>query len=301
MNRSSAGYVTCLLTVCAGLCAAPASRADALSVVQRLRAGGCGGIAPAASLLEPNASLNRTAALWAKGFPLRVALARGGYPGRRASGLRVTGPDKSVLALIRRSGCRGILSLQLHDIGVYQFGSHAWVVVASPSAAVLPAHAFVRSRELASAPSGRSTLAARALRLVNQARARGTRCGRRFFPPAPALRLSGVLSGVALGHALDMAQRGYFDHEDPRGESPADRVRAVGYLERLVGENIAYGTQSIEETVEGWLASPGHCENIMDRRFSEMGIADATGSTSRRGPYWVELLAEPNRAPARKQ
>jgi uncharacterized protein YkwD len=107
------------------------------------------------------------------------------------------------------------------------------------------------------------------------------------------VRLSETLAGVAFGHAADMAKHDYFEHEDLAGRSPADRVRAVGYREKLVGENIAYGPKSAEEVVQGWLESPGHCENIMDPRFAEMGIAYAAGQASRRGLYWVQLLAIP--------
>ena len=107
------------------------------------------------------------------------------------------------------------------------------------------------------------------------------------------MRLSATLEGVALGHAADMAQNNYFEHEDLAGQSPADRVRAVGYVERLVGENIAYGPASVEEAVQGWLDSPGHCENIMDPRFAEMGLGSAAGQAARRGVYWVQLLASP--------
>jgi uncharacterized protein YkwD len=96
-----------------------------------------------------------------------------------------------------------------------------------------------------------------------------------------------------------MAVHNYFEHVDQAGRSPADRVRAVGYEEKLVGENIAYGPQSIEEVVRGWLDSPGHCENIMDPRFAEMGVAYAAGQASRRGLFWVQLLAAPRTSPAK--
>ena len=49
----------------------------------------------------------------------------------------------------------------------------------------------------------------------------------------------------------------------------------------------------MEVVVRGWLDSPGHCENIMDPRFEEMGIAYAAGRSGRRGLYWVQLFAEP--------
>jgi uncharacterized protein YkwD len=130
------------------------------------------------------------------------------------------------------------------------------------------------------------------LQLVNDVRARGTHCGDELFGPAPPVQLSGTLANVALGHASDMAEKNYFEHVDPAGQSPADRVRAVGYSEKLVGENIAYGPKSVDEVVQGWLDSPGHCENIMDPRFVEMGIGLAPGHV-KRGLYWVQVLAEP--------
>ena len=51
-------------------------------------------------------------------------------------------------------------------------------------------------------------------------------------------------------------------------------------------------TPTAEEVVQGWLDSPGHCENIMDPRFAEMGIAYAAGH-AKRGLYWVQVLAAP--------
>jgi uncharacterized protein YkwD len=131
------------------------------------------------------------------------------------------------------------------------------------------------------------------LQLVNAVRARGTRCGEKSFAAAAPLQLSGTLSNVAAEHAVDMARHDYFEHVDLRGHTPADRVRASGYRENLVGENIAYGPASADEVVAGWLHSPGHCENIMDPRFVEMGLALAPGQGSRRGLYWDQVLATP--------
>jgi uncharacterized protein YkwD len=142
------------------------------------------------------------------------------------------------------------------------------------------------------APTLSPAQATRALQLVNDVRSRGTHCGDELFGPAPPVTLSGTLAGVAVGHASDMADKNYFEHVDPAGQSPADRVRAVGYSEKLVGENIAFGPKSVDEVVQGWLDSPGHCENIMDPRFVEMGLGLAVGH-AKRGLYWVQVLAEP--------
>ena len=78
---------------------------------------------------------------------------------------------------------------------------------------------------------------------------------------------------------------------------PADRVRAAGYLKQLVGENIAYGPVTAKEAVQGWLASRDHCENLMDPRFTEIGIALAPGSAGRHGLFWVQVLAAPLSSP----
>jgi uncharacterized protein YkwD len=141
-------------------------------------------------------------------------------------------------------------------------------------------------------------LSTRALQLVNHVRALGTRCGDELFGPAPPVTLSGTLSGVAFGHASDMAEHNYFEHEDLQGKTPSDRVRASGYQEKLVGENIAYGPKTVDEVVQGWLDSPGHCENIMDPRFAEMGLGYATSHDAKHALYWVQVLAEPRKLAA---
>jgi uncharacterized protein YkwD len=279
MNRFSQRQLWRLLVLFAGLSANPAARADAVSTVQLLREGGCGGIVPPVRPLHHSALLDRAAEWWAAGNSPAAAVKRSGYEAQATADLHISGPDSSAVQMLRRSECRTVMDPGLHDIGVYHRGSNTWLVLAS--AYVVPAR------------SQASVLAGRALQLVNEVRARGTRCGERSFAPAPPVALSDTLAGVAFGHAADMAEHNYFEHKDLAGRSPAERVRAVGYQEKLVGENIAYGPKSAEEVVQGWLDSPGHCENIMDPRFAEMGIAYAAGRASRRGLYWVQVLADP--------
>jgi uncharacterized protein YkwD len=269
------------LALTAGFTRASTVQADALSAVQVLREGGCGGLMPAAPPLLHSPELDRAAEQWAHGLALSAAAQSGGYKADVASGLRVGGSDSDMIRALRRSSCRIVSSRDVQDIGLYRRGPDNWVVLASRY--TLP---------------GRSqgpALAARALQLINQVRASGTRCGQRPFAPTTPVTLSSTLATVAFGHAADMAQHDYFEHQDLTGRSPADRVRAGGYEDKLVGENIAYGPKSIDEVVQGWLDSPDHCENIMDPRFTEMGIAYAPGQVSRRGLYWVQLLAAPRR------
>ncbi len=259
--------------------AAQSAQADVLSAVQILREGGCGGTLPAAAAVRHNALLDRAAQQWAAGHSLKEAAGRSGYAAESSAAIHISGPSYATIQQLRRSGCRTLADRGLRDIGIYTRGSDTWIVLAA--AYVLPSKA--------QAP----LLATRALALVNAARARGARCGVRSFGPAPPVRLSGALASVAFGHAADMAEHDYFEHEDLAGHTPADRVKAVGYQEKLVGENIAYGPKTAEDVVQGWLDSPGHCENIMDPRFAEMGIAYAAGHSARRGLFWVQLLAAP--------
>jgi uncharacterized protein YkwD len=281
VNGSSHKPLLCLLAVLSGLAAARtrASEPVSVSALQLLREGGCGGVLPPARPLQHLASLDRAAEQWAAGRSLSTAAERSGYQADATAGLHISGPASATIQLLKQSGCRTVTNPAMHDVGIYQRGLGTWVVLASAN--VTPAK------------SQAPVLATRALQLVNEVRARGARCGERSFGPAPPVRLSGALAGVALGHANDMARHDYFEHQDLAGHSPADRVRAVGYQEKLVGENIAYGPKSADEVVQGWLDSPGHCENIMDPRFAEMGIAFAAGQSSRRGLFWVQLLVAP--------
>jgi uncharacterized protein YkwD len=272
-----------LLVLIGGLAASFSSLADPISALQLLREGGCGGTAPPARPLRHIAALDRAAEQWANGRTLASALS--GYGSESTTGLHIKGPESATVQLLKRSGCRTVTNPSFRDVGLYQHNADSWLVLGSVYVAPVSAQAP------ASAPG--PTLATRALQLVNEVRARGARCGERSFAPAPPVKLSGTLAGVAFGHAADMAMHNYFEHEDLTGRSPADRVRAVGYQEKLVGENIAYGPKSADEAVQGWLDSPGHCENIMDPRFAEMGIAYAPGHASRRGLFWVQLLVAP--------
>ena len=303
MNRPKPRGLWGPLFILTAVAAAPAARPDAVSVVQMLRAGGCGGILPIAPPLRHDPALDQVAEQWADGHALDQ---------RGAHGLRASGPDEALIQRLRRGSCRDVAGSDLRAMGSYRRGTDTWLVLAGSASASSPAPAAptlapsttartprVQPPASAAAPAtpgpkaATPALATRALQLVNEARARGGQCGSQSFGPAPPLSLSGTLEGVAAGHATDMAVHDYFEHQDLSGQSPADRVRAAGYREKLVGENIAYGPQSVEEVVKGWLASPDHCENIMDPRFAQMGIGLAPGRASRRGLFWVQVLAEP--------
>ena len=166
----------------------------------------------------------------------------------------------------------------------------AFIRIAALTAVALSSNTFA-----ANAVVGRernATVLARVVELVNVARSQGRRCGSERFAAAPPVSVSKKLNEAASGHARDMARRKFFEHRGSDGSQPKDRVLAAGYQPRLTGENIAYGPESAEEAVAGWLNSPGHCANIMDSRFKEIGVGLANGR--KRGQiYWVQDFGAP--------
>ena len=137
-----------------------------------------------------------------------------------------------------------------------------------------------------------AAIRARVVQLVNAARSHGRRCGSERFAAAPPLSPSRELDDAATGHARDMARRKFFEHRGSNGSEPKDRVRRAGYQSRLTGENIALGPESAEEVDAGWLDSPGHCANIMEPRFRDIGVGLASGR--KRGQiYWVQNFGAP--------
>jgi uncharacterized protein YkwD len=87
------------------------------------------------------------------------------------------------------------------------------------------------------------------------------------------LARSGALDRAARLHARDMARYRFFDHQDPFGRGPAERVALFDPGRRLVavGENIAFGYPSAGATCRGWLSSPGHRRNLLDARYTSVG------------------------------
>jgi uncharacterized protein YkwD len=90
-----------------------------------------------------------------------------------------------------------------------------------------------------------------------------------------------------------MLDHNYFAHQGHDGSNPAERVAATGYTYRIVGENIASGPESAAQAVEGWIASPDHCENLMDARFVDSGVAFAASTSGSPRIYWVQEFATP--------
>ena len=128
------------------------------------------------------------------------------------------------------------------------------------------------------------------LQRINAARAAGHRCGARWMGPARPLQWDRSLYAAAAEHSLDMARRNYFEHRSPNGSTVRQRASASHYDWKAIGENIAGGDRSVDEVVQGWLASSGHCENIMDPRFDDVAVACVAQPGTEWGTYWTMVL-----------
>ncbi len=92
---------------------------------------------------------------------------------------------------------------------------------------------------------------------------------------------------VAQGHSEDMVARGYFDHTNPDGQSPFDRLNAAGIFFRMAGENIAAGQRTAEVVLDAWLNSSGHRANIENCGFTHHGLGLSAN-------HWTHLFLTPN-------
>ena len=132
------------------------------------------------------------------------------------------------------------------------------------------------------------------LQSVNEFRASPRRCGTRgSFGPAAPLRWNDTLARLASTHAQGMAARNEVEHNDAKGRGPAERATAAGYAWQVFAENVAGNYPGTAEVMAGWQASPGHCANLMNPRFAEMGIGFIVDPRSESGVYWSQVFAAP--------
>lgn len=125
---------------------------------------------------------------------------------------------------------------------------------------------------------------------TNAARAKGATCGGVSYPPAPPLVWNDRLFAAAQVHARRLAELDFRGHVDPYdGTDPAARAKRAGYV-GCVGENAGYGSNTAELVVRGWLESPGHCANLMNPVWREMGASVHTSDTSKYGVSWVQVF-----------
>ena len=213
---------------------------------------------------------------------IESALEQAGYAANRAQAIHVRGPDNAALVMdtVRASYCRTLLDPRFADVGVGRNGNEWRIVLAEPS---LP---LVLPDQL---ETGQAILA-----LVNEARASPRHCGSRYFGRARPVAWNDALAQAAREHSSDMAAHRRFSHRGSDNTEVAQRATRAGYRWRHIGENIASGQTSAREAVAGWLESPGHCANLMNPDFTEMGAGYAVSRARMPGfAYWTQVFATP--------
>lgn len=212
---------------------------------------------------------------------LKQAMARAGYPMVTVQAISLSGPRdvQSAMNAVRESFCQVVLDPQFVDIGVSREGRD-WRITLARS--------LLTSRLGDSQAEGQ-----RLLEMINTARGQPRRCGNQDFAATTPLAWNAVLASAAMSHSRAMANNNYFDHKDRDGRMPGDRAELAGYVGQQTGENIAAGQDETRKVVDGWLASPGHCANLMNPGFKEVGAAYAIDPRSDAGIYWTAMFGTP--------
>jgi len=89
------------------------------------------------------------------------------------------------------------------------------------------------------------------------------------------LSLNNKLDAAAQANADDMAARDYWSHYTPDGNPPWIWVTNQGYSYQKLGQNLATGFNDEQSTIDGWMASPPHRENLLDPAYKEVGFGYA--------------------------
>jgi uncharacterized protein YkwD len=216
---------------------------------------------------------------------LQQAMATTGYPMKNVQAISLSGPRDAASAMkaIQETFCQIVLDPQFVDVGVSRQDREWRIVVARP---LLSARLGEWQAE------GQKLLAE-----LNTARTRPQQCGGQSFAATTSLTWNPTLGAAAEAHSRSMANNNFFDHKDRDGRTPGDRAELAGYEAQQIGENIAAGQDTVRKVVDGWLASPGHCANLMNPEFRDLGAAYAVDPKSDAGIYWTAMFGTQVRNP----
>lgn len=127
---------------------------------------------------------------------------------------------------------------------------------------------------------------------VNRIRAAGAVCGGVRYLPAAPMRWSNELQQAAAAHSRDMAEHNFFSHKSAtNGTTLKERLHSVGYKFQAAAENIGAAPRTVAQALDMWVASPGHCANIMTASFVDMGVSCKYSPTSTYQYYWTLVMA----------
>lgn len=115
-----------------------------------------------------------------------------------------------------------------------------------------------------------------------------------------AVSLNAALAKAARAYADYLAGSGTFSHTAD-GREPGARAKAAGYAFCSIAENLASNLDSrgfetralARQTVEGWINSPGHRDNLLAPYVTEIGIAVVRAPDKNPKFITVQLFGRP--------
>ncbi len=147
------------------------------------------------------------------------------------------------------------------------------------------------STSAASSPP-QAPVAQEAVAIVNSMRAKGQNCGGVEYPAQPPVKWQDQVAKAAQIESEWMQSNNLFSHTWPDGTGPGERLKAANYNWSSYGENIAAGQPDVNAVMAAWLASPGHCVNIMRSGVADFGLAKVDGNSNNRySNYWTMVVA----------
>jgi uncharacterized protein YkwD len=108
------------------------------------------------------------------------------------------------------------------------------------------------------------------------------------------LKINQLLENAAQMKANDMAEKGYFAHNTPDGKTPWYWLEKAGYEYQYAGENLAVNFVDSGDVHTAWINSKGHFLNIINPKYTEIGIATSTGLyKGREAIFVVQMFGSP--------
>ncbi len=110
----------------------------------------------------------------------------------------------------------------------------------------------------------------------------------------PELKKSTLLEEAAQAKAQDMLAKGYFAHISPDGTTPWYWIKQTGYSYHYAGENLAINFSDSSDVTDAWMKSPTHRANLLNEKFSEVGVATIKGNVNgREVVFVVQMFGSP--------
>ena len=123
---------------------------------------------------------------------------------------------------------------------------------------------------------------------INQIRQQSRQCGQQYFSATTPLSWNNNLYQGALSHSQDMATHNFLGHVGSTGLDLKSRLKIYNSLGKANGENVASGQKTLNEVMTKWLASPLHCSNLMNPKFTTYAIACASDQSAKQKSYWTQ-------------